>query len=84
MSYMHKHNAIHRDLKQENVLHDEFLYPKISDFGFSKITDILLKRTNLMIHIFATFMNLEKIICNIIQYHYFFFDFMIFILSLKF
>lgn len=36
MSYLHSHNIIHRDLKPENVLTDDRLFPKISDFGFSK------------------------------------------------
>ncbi|KAK8886585.1 hypothetical protein M9Y10_042049 [Tritrichomonas musculus] len=37
MSYLHQNNVIHRDLKPENILMDEILYPKISDFGLSKI-----------------------------------------------
>ncbi|OHT04551.1 hypothetical protein TRFO_27933 [Tritrichomonas foetus] len=37
MSYVHKHKIIHRDLKSENVLIDENCYPKICDFGLSKI-----------------------------------------------
>lgn len=41
MAYMHSHKVIHRDLKPQNVLLDEFLNPKISDFGLSKITDFL-------------------------------------------
>lgn len=41
MAYLHSHNVIHRDLKPGNVLMDEYLHPKISDFGLSKITDFL-------------------------------------------
>lgn len=37
MMYLHAHNIIHRDLKPENILMDENLYPKIADFGLSKI-----------------------------------------------
>ena len=37
MSYLHAHNIIHRDLKPDNILVDENLYPKIADFGLSKI-----------------------------------------------
>lgn len=36
MRYLHSHNIVHRDLKPENILLDENLYPRISDFGFSK------------------------------------------------
>ncbi|KAK8892813.1 hypothetical protein M9Y10_030061 [Tritrichomonas musculus] len=37
MSYLHAHNIIHRDLKPANILMDDFLFPKIADFGLSKI-----------------------------------------------
>ena len=37
MSYLHSHNIIHRDLKPDNILIDQFLFPKISDFGLSKL-----------------------------------------------
>ncbi|KAK8837546.1 hypothetical protein M9Y10_036546 [Tritrichomonas musculus] len=37
MSYLHSHNIIHRDLKPANILEDENLFPKIADFGLSKI-----------------------------------------------
>lgn len=36
MEYLHSSNIIHRDLKTENILLDENLYPKISDFNLSK------------------------------------------------
>ena len=41
MSYLHSHNVIHRDLKLDNILVDDYLHPKISDFGLSKILDFL-------------------------------------------
>ncbi|KAK8898251.1 hypothetical protein M9Y10_000529 [Tritrichomonas musculus] len=37
MSYLHSRNIIHRDLKPANILEDDNFYPKISDFGLSKI-----------------------------------------------
>ena len=37
MSYLHLHKIIHRDLKPANILMDDFLFPKIADFGLSKI-----------------------------------------------
>lgn len=36
MSYLHSHNILHRDLKTENILLDNYLHPKVSDFGLSK------------------------------------------------
>ena len=36
MAYLHKENILHRDLKNANILLDDFLYPKIADFGLSK------------------------------------------------
>lgn len=38
MSYLHFNDILHRDLKPDNVLMDSF-YPKIADFGLSKIFD---------------------------------------------
>lgn len=41
MAYLHSHQVIHRDLKPENILIDEFLHPKISDFGLYKVYEFL-------------------------------------------
>lgn len=38
MSYLHSHDIIHRDLKPDNVLLDDYLHPKIADFGLSKVS----------------------------------------------
>ncbi|KAK8883615.1 hypothetical protein M9Y10_042709 [Tritrichomonas musculus] len=38
MSYLHAHNIIHRDLKPANILEDDNFFPKIADFGLSKIS----------------------------------------------
>ena len=37
MLYLHQHKILHRDLKPANILMDNFLCPKICDFGLSKI-----------------------------------------------
>ena len=37
MSYLHANNILHRDLKPSNILMDDYLLPKIADFGLSKI-----------------------------------------------
>ena len=39
MKYLHSQNIIHRDLKPGNVLLDEDYYPRICDFGISKLSD---------------------------------------------
>lgn len=36
MSYLHKLGILHRDLKPDNILVDDFLLPKLADFGLSK------------------------------------------------
>ncbi|KAK8895587.1 protein kinase activity protein [Tritrichomonas musculus] len=35
MSYLHSNNILHRDLKPENIYLDDYLFPKIGDFGLS-------------------------------------------------
>ena len=35
MSYLHSNNILHRDLKAENVYLNDYLFPKIGDFGLS-------------------------------------------------
>ena len=37
MAYLHESHIIHRDMKPENILLDGNLYPRITDFGLSKI-----------------------------------------------
>lgn len=46
ISYLHEHDIIHRDLKPDNILLNEYLLPKISDFGLSKVTDEDVKGIN--------------------------------------
>ena len=40
MSFLHSNNIIHRDLKPDNILLDDYLFPKLTDFGLSKIKHI--------------------------------------------
>lgn len=35
MSYLHSNNILHRDLKPENIYLNDYLFPKIGDFGLS-------------------------------------------------
>lgn len=35
LSYMHKKNVVHRDLKLENILVDDDMNMKVLDFGFA-------------------------------------------------
>jgi len=39
ITYLHERDLIHRDIKTENVLLDEFMSPKLCDFGFARNTD---------------------------------------------
>ena len=36
MAYLHSLDIVHRDLKPENIFVDDYLFPKIGDFGLSK------------------------------------------------
>ena len=46
MMYLHSLNIIHRDLKPGNILIDEYLFPKLTDFGFSKEVLMNIKQTS--------------------------------------
>lgn len=46
MSYIHSNDIIHCDLKPENILLDDFLHPKIADYGLSIINDTFDSPTN--------------------------------------
>jgi serine/threonine protein kinase len=40
MAYLHSENIIHRDLKPSNILLDENYFPRIADFGLSKLINL--------------------------------------------
>lgn len=40
MAKLHKHNIMHRDLKDQNILLDERFEPRLADFGLSKNVNI--------------------------------------------
>ena len=48
MKYLHKNGVIHRDLKIDNVLLDDNLYPKLYDFGLSRIFEQSLDNCTLL------------------------------------
>lgn len=43
MSILHDREIIHRDLKPSNILEDDYLFPKIADFGLTKSDKNLTK-----------------------------------------
>lgn len=40
MSYLHSNRIVHRDLKSQNIFIDGNLWPKVADFGLSKIIPV--------------------------------------------
>lgn len=46
LSFLHLHEILHRDMKPDNILMDENLFPKISDFGLAKITSFISETIN--------------------------------------
>lgn len=55
MEYLHRINILHRDLKSENILLDDKLYPYITDFGTSKNAEDI-KKSNTIKQTTATIM----------------------------
>ena len=44
MAYLHSHNVIHRNLSPESIFLDEFLFPKIGNFGLLKAIFLFITR----------------------------------------
>lgn len=44
LSYCHKKNIVHCDIKMENILLDKNMRPKLTDFGYSRFLDEPLQR----------------------------------------
>jgi tetratricopeptide (TPR) repeat protein len=47
VQYAHHKGVIHRDLKPDNILVDDFQEPKILDFGIARVTDADIQATTL-------------------------------------